>query len=139
MTLPVRIVGDRIVLAFEDLRRPGEFEDRFIDAGGFDDTAILGEIAEQHGETAVLRKRMFGAADHAACTVDVDTVVAAGLREGGLGGNASGSRAVEIMHRFVGRLHDVPFCQSVGHGLFMNGANGRVEQPGPVQLTEDCQ
>ena len=47
-----------------------------VDAGGLHDAAVLGDIAEQHGEAAILREGMLGVADHALGAVVVERVVA---------------------------------------------------------------
>ena len=43
------------VLAFKDAHAAGKGEDGFVHASGFHDAAALGDVAEQHGQAAVLR------------------------------------------------------------------------------------
>ena len=50
------------ILAFENPRRPLERQDAVIDARGFHDTAVEGQISRQHGEAAVRGEGMFGIA-----------------------------------------------------------------------------
>jgi hypothetical protein len=56
-TLPVRMRLTASSWLSKTTRRPGEFQDRFIDAGGFHDAAVSA-IAEQDGEAAILREGM---------------------------------------------------------------------------------
>ena len=56
-TLPPRMPLDRLVLALEDARRAREnFRMRGVDAGGLHDAAVLGDVAVEHGQAAVLRE-----------------------------------------------------------------------------------
>ena len=61
--------------------RAGEVEDARVDAGGLDDAAVLGDVAVEHGEPAVLAEGMGDIADRAAVAVEVERVVAPVLAE----------------------------------------------------------
>ncbi len=54
---------DRRVLALEDARRAGEDQDFVVDAGGLRDAALLGEVALEHREPAVLGEGVRGVTD----------------------------------------------------------------------------
>ena len=84
--------ADRVLLAFEDARLAGELPDRFVDAGGLHDAALLGEVAVEHGQAAVLRVGVRLVADAARLAIEVEAVVAAVLAERLLGGHATGRR-----------------------------------------------
>ena len=44
----------RLVLRFVDFNRSFKEPDRFVDAGRLHDASVLGDIAKEHGESAVL-------------------------------------------------------------------------------------
>ena len=93
------------LLGGEDPGRAGEDEDRRVDAGGFDDAAFLGDIAEEHGQAAFLVVAVGDVADAAGGPVAVGLGVAAVLGaedevapagrsaevEGGRGGGVRGA------------------------------------------------
>ena len=62
----------RRLLALEDARRAGEAEDARVDAGGLHDAAVLGDVAVQHRQPAVLAVGVLEVADAAAVAVEVE-------------------------------------------------------------------
>jgi hypothetical protein len=88
----------RLFLRLADPGAAGEFQDRLVDAGGLDDAALLGDVAEEHGQAAILRIGVGLVADAAVGAVEVERRIAAALREGGLRRHAARRGAVELMH-----------------------------------------
>ena len=60
-----------VFLAVEDDGGTAEVPDTLIDAGGLDDAAVLGDVAEEHGEAAIARVGVLDVADAAGGAVGV--------------------------------------------------------------------
>ncbi len=124
--------GHGIILTFIHASRAGEFEDAVVHASGFDDTALLSQIARENGKAAILTEGMFGTADHTVFTVIVNAVKTAALAESGLGGHAAGGRAEEGVCLWRELAGDVPIIQRFGHCLGVHSGNVCVQQAGNV-------
>src|SRR5210317_907742 len=69
---PVR--KDRLdggILTLEDPGRTGKHQDRLVHPRGLDDTPMLGKIAVQHGQAAVLRISVLDITDTALAPVEI--------------------------------------------------------------------
>ncbi|MPL67232.1 hypothetical protein SDC9_12923 [bioreactor metagenome] len=129
---------DRVVLAFEDLGRAREFQDRVIDARGLHDAAVQRDIAEEHRQPAILREGMVEVADHAALAVAVERLVAVAGREGLRGAHAARRGAVEFLDRRVVRRHHVPFPDRLAEAVAVHGAHAHVQQAGAAHLAQNA-
>ena len=78
--------------------RPGpvKVQDRLVDARGLHHAAVLGEVAVEDGQAALLRVGVLDVADAAARGVGVEGVPALGLGEGGGGADAAGRGVEEL-------------------------------------------
>ena len=128
----------RRVLRLEDPCRAGEREDLLVDTGGLHDAAVLGDVAEEHGEATVLEVGVGHTADTAVFAVGVEAVPAGALAEGHGRADASGSGTVELLHLRRRVAHDVPFVESGGHRRGVDGGLLGVEESGPVEFAEDA-
>src|SRR5690606_35016859 len=79
--LPGEDRGDRIVLALDHLGRAAELEDLLVHPGGLHDTAIEGDVAVEHRQSAILAEGVLSTADHPVPAVGVEFVPAAALAE----------------------------------------------------------
>jgi hypothetical protein len=115
----------------------GEAQVGIIDTGGFHDAALLRDVAEKHGQSAILRIGVLLVADAAAGAVQVQGRVAAALRERHLGRHSARRGAVEVVHRLVGVALDVAAVQLFAHARVEHGRAVTMDQAGAVQFTED--
>ena len=129
--------GHGVFLALEDLGLARELQDALVHARRLHDAAVLGQVARQHGQTAVLTVGMRPVADAALGPILVQRLPAAVLRERLGRADACRTGTVEGMDRLVLRLHDVVARQLLLHRHAQDGARLVVQQPGPVQLPQD--
>ena len=135
---PVQDRVDGGVLALEHPRRPLELQDRRVHPGRLHDAAVLGQVAVQHRETAILAERRVHVADDAAPAVGVQLVPAARLAEGGLRRHAAGSRAEELGDRGAGGGGDVPAVQRRPHRRRVDGGALAMHQAAARQHAQDA-
>ena len=126
------------VLAFEDLGRTGELQDRFIDAGRLHDAAVDRQIALEDGEAPILGEGMLRIADNALFAVEIKLFPARALAEGNLCRNAAGSGAEEFQSRLVVGNGNIPLRQRLAQRRSVDGWQVGVQQSRAVQLAEDC-
>src|SRR5205823_4079243 len=93
---------DAGVLAFKYPRRPGEFQDRLVDARRLHDAAVERQIALQHGKAAIFREWRLRRTDDTRFTVRIEFVPAAILAEGDLRRHATWCRQKEIADILAG-------------------------------------
>src|SRR5207244_3736164 len=105
-----------------------------IDAGGLHDAAVLGEVAEQHREAAVLGIGMRGVADDALLAVEIDIIEAAVLAEGDLRWHAARRSLVEVAYLLARRARDVPAVERIGQRRRMHRRHIGRDQAGAVEL-----
>ena len=129
--------GHGVFLALEDLGLARELQDALVHARRLHDAAVLGQVARQHGQTAILTVGMGPVADAALGPVLVQRLPAAVLRERLGRADACRTCPVESMHRLVLRLHDVVARQLLLHRHAQDGARLVVQQPCPVQLAQN--
>ena len=116
-----------------------EGPDRLVDAGGLHDAAVLGEVAVEDGQAAVLGVGVRDVADAAARGVGVEGVPALGLREGGRrSGRSRAPRGTAPRPRRRASRRGCPsvLSQSSSDGG-VHGVHVLVEQPAAVELAED--
>ena len=86
---------DRCILALEDARRTGEGEVRGVDARGLHNAALFGDVAEEHGESAIQAEGVRLVADDAFLAVGIERGVTRRLAEWHNGAHAAGCGAKE--------------------------------------------
>ena len=135
------VARDRVagrLLRLEDPRRPLELPARFVDAGGLHDAAVLGDIAVEDGQSALLAVGVRDVADAAARDVGVGLGEVLVLREGDLGGDATGG-GQRALARLGGRARavDVVGVDRGAQAGAVNGLHIAVDEAGVVELAED--
>ena len=128
---------DGRVLALEDARRAGKGQVRRIDAGRLHDAAVLGDIAEENRQAAVLAEGVVQIADHAVRAIQVQLVVTLALAEGLRRAHAARSGAIKLGNRRGRRALHVQLVDGFAHGRRMNGVRGAMQQPGAVQFGQN--
>ena len=139
--------GDGVLLGLEDDGGPGEGQDRLVHAGGLDDAALLGNVAEEDGQAAVGGVGVLDVADAAGGAVGVEGLPAGGLGEHLGGAHAGGGGEVAG----ADLLADLGAGDAVGAGagdviggelLTQGGAQdvggGGLQQSAAVELAEDA-
>ena len=114
-----------------------EVEKFFINAGGFDDRTVLGDIAAQNRQTAVFRVSMLHSANAPVFGVRLMRFVLVRGRERLRGAHPAGcgkKQFVSLLARGTGT--DIPFGKPFVQRIRMNRMNVLVQQPGTVQLTQ---
>ena len=114
-----------------------EVEEFFINTGGFDDRAVLGDIAAQNRQTAVFRVGMLHGANAPVFGVRLMRFVLVRGRERLRGAHPAGcgkKQFVSLLARGTGT--DIPFGKPFVQRIRMNRMNVLVQQPGTVQLTQ---
>jgi hypothetical protein len=127
----------RRILALEDLSRPGEDQDRAVDARSLHDAAVEREVAVEHRKAAILREGMRLVADDPTGAIGIQAFPAHVLAEGDGGRDAARRCLEEVAHLVVGRPLHVPTRQRFGQRRCVDAAAGRVEQPRAVELAQD--
>ena len=114
-----------------------EVEQLLINTCGLDDCAVLGDVAVQDRQAAVLGVRVLHGADAAVLSVSLVglVLVRGGERVGGA--HAAGSCEEQIL-RLLARLAaaDIPLVQPLVQRISVNRMNVLVQQAGTVQLTQ---
>ena len=125
-----------IFLRVEHYGRTFEMPEALVDASRLDLTAILSDVAKEHGQSAVLRVGMFDVADAAVGTVRVKPIVVFVLRTH-LRRETSG-RSTVVDGNLVGQAVDIIFLHSLGerHAIDTDGTS--VDQSAFVQFVEDA-
>ena len=111
-------------------------EQLLINTSGLDDCAVLGDVAVQDRQAAVLGVRVLHGADATVLGVSLVglVLVSGGERMGGA--HAAGSCQEQFL-RLLARLAaaDIPFVQPLVQRISVNRMNVLVQQAGTVQLT----
>ena len=114
-----------------------EVEQLLINTSGLDDCAVLGDVAVQDRQAAVLGVRVLHGADATVLGVSLVglVLVSGGERMGGA--HAAGSCQEQFL-RLLARLAaaDIPFVQPLVQRVGVNRMNVLVQQAGTVQLTQ---
>ena len=127
----------RLFLALVHPCPAGELQDAFVHPGRLHDAAVLGQVALQHRQTAVLTVGMRLCPDAAMLAVAVQRLPARILRKRLRRADAGRPGAEELLDVAILRLHDVVLRQLLLHRRPQNGARLVVQQPGPVQLAQN--
>ena len=125
-------------LGIEDLRRAGELPDGSIDTGRLHDAAVLGDVAAEHSQSAVLRIGVSDGPDAAVLPVGVQLLVI-----GFLGAHlrrelAGRCAAVELqgLLRHVGRLDGIA-VNLFREGHSVHPVKGGIDQTAASQFPQD--
>ena len=138
LDLVIQDVGDGFVLRLNHVRRAFKHQQLVIDAGGFDDTAVQGDVAGQHRQTAFFGESVLVSANAAVFAVYVQTRPALALAESHLRGHATRRRHIESFDRFGRVTGHIPLVQRVLHGLAVHRRRVGVQLAGAVQLAQDA-
>ena len=114
-------------------------EQLLINTSRLDDRAVLGDVAVQDRQAAVLGVRVLHGADAAVLSVSLVglVLVRGGERLGGA--HAAGSREEQVL-RLLARLAaaDIPLVQPLVQRVSVNRMNVLVQQARTVQLAQQC-
>ena len=112
-------------------------EQLLINTSGLDDCTVLGDVAVQDRQTAVLGVRVLHGADATVLSVSLVGLVLVRGGERLSGAHAAGSSEEQFL-RLLARLAaaDIPLVQPLVQRVSVNRMNVLVQQAGTVQLTQ---
>ena len=112
-------------------------EQFLINTSGLNDRTVLGDVAVQDRQTAILGVRVLHSADATILGVSLVGLVLVRGRERLSGAHATGSREEQFL-RLLTRLAtaDIPLIQPLVQRVSMNRMNVLMQQAGTVQLTQ---
>ncbi len=108
-----------------------------VHARRLDDAAVLGEVAGEHGETAVAAIGMLDVTDTPFGAVEVQLRPASVLAEGHLRGYTAGRGEITDAGLLLGAAHDVPARQGSASVGLWTVRDIAVNQACAVQLAQD--
>ena len=107
---------------------------RRIDARRLHNAALLGNVAEENGQPAVLAEGVLQIADHAAGAIHVQLIITGALAEGLGSAHAARSGAIELGNRGCWRAFHIQLVDGFADRRRMNGVRGAMQQSGAIQL-----
>ena len=127
------------ILTLENTCRAAECPQTFFNPGRFDDATLLGQIAVEHGQPAILRVGVGLVTDATLRAVKIQRRITLVLREGDLAGHTAWCGLVELGHALVGCIeHHVPGVKCGAEGCRVHGRDVTLAQPGTGKLAKDA-